>query len=152
MSKAVVLLALLVLAIPASAAEPTAVPTTAEGVVSTSSLGRATIDVTSRRLLISRRASGIEVTRSRLYDRRGRLIGSRHLFCIQIVSIRRDCSGTFLFPRGTIVVAGTLHLQTSYVLAVTGGTGLYDNARGSLSITRIHNDPKRDRVFIQLVG
>ena len=40
-------------------------------------------------------------------------------------------------PKGRLVVAGELQFRQFYSLAVIGGTGLYDNARGTLSVTRM---------------
>jgi hypothetical protein len=39
-----------------------------------------------------------------------------------------------------------------YQLAVIGGTGLYDNARGTLTVTRTGTGPTRDLLVVRLVG
>jgi hypothetical protein len=150
LTSAVVLATAALFGIPASAAEPNT-PVVPE-VGDTVSIGRATIEVTSGRIYAESRPGLLQVSRSQIFDRGGHLIGSRTLLCWVVVSIRSECRGTFQFPRGNIIVGGVRSSRRSYVLAVLGGTGLYDNARGSLSINQIGDDPKRDRVFIQLVG
>ena len=60
--------------------------------------------------------------------------------------------GTYFLPRGRIVVGGSLRFRQFYELAVLGGTGLYDNARGTLTVTRTHRKPVRDLVIFKLVG
>jgi hypothetical protein len=39
-----------------------------------------------------------------------------------------------------------------YDLAVVGGTGLYDNARGTMTLTRTGRKPVRDAILFRLVG
>jgi hypothetical protein len=43
-----------------------------------------------------------------------------------------ECYGTFVIPKGKITVHGSRKSRSFYVLAVTGGTGLYSTARGQL--------------------
>ena len=64
----------------------------------------------------------------------------------------RICRGTYFMPRGKLVVGGSLLYRQFYDLAVTGGTGLYDNARGSVTVTQMANKPPRDLVVFRLVG
>jgi hypothetical protein len=95
----------------------------------------------------------IEIVRTRLFDRRGRLIGRSELECTFVDSGRsRVCRGTYFFPRGKIVVGGSLRFRQFYDMAVLGGTGLYDNARGTLTVTRSSRRPVRNVVFFKLVG
>ena len=42
--------------------------------------------------------------------------------------------------------------QQFYDLAVLGGTGLYDNARGTMTVTRTARKPVRDMIVFRLVG
>jgi hypothetical protein len=37
-------------------------------------------------------------------------------------------------------------------MAVLGGTGLYDNARGTLTGTRIRVNPRGELVIVRLIG
>jgi hypothetical protein len=64
----------------------------------------------------------------------------------------RVCRGTFFLPKGKLVVGGSLLYRQFYELAILGGTGLYDNARGSLVVTRTDVRPVRDLVVFRLVG
>ena len=64
----------------------------------------------------------------------------------------RVCRGTYVLPKGKVVVGGTLSYRQFYDLAVVGGTGLFDNARGSVTVTRIDRRPVRDLVVVRLVG
>jgi hypothetical protein len=96
-----------------------------------------------------------EVIRQRLYNKRvtQRPIGRSELIC-EFVDRRRSriCRGTYFLPKGRIVVGGSLLYRQFYELAVLGGTGLFDNARGSLVVTRIGVHPVRDRMVFRLVG
>jgi hypothetical protein len=96
-----------------------------------------------------------EVSRQRLYNKRvtQRPIGRSELIC-EFVDRRRSriCRGTYFLPKGRIVVGGSLLYRQFYELAVLGGTGLFDNARGSLVVTRIGVHPVRDRMVFRLVG
>ena len=95
-----------------------------------------------------------EIVRMRLLER-GTLntIGRAELVCTFVDSVRsRVCRGTYILPKGKIIVGGSILYRQFYDLAVLGGTGLYDNARGTLTITRTHRKPVRDLVLIRLVG
>lgn len=95
----------------------------------------------------------IEIVRTRLFDRRGRSIGRSELVCTFVDSGRsRVCRGTYFLPRGKLVVGGSLRFRQFYDMAVVGGTGLYDNARGTLTVTRSSRRPVRNVVFFKLVG
>jgi hypothetical protein len=95
-----------------------------------------------------------EIIRARLLQRGTRTtIGRSELVCTFVDSGRsRSCRGTYILPKGTIVVGGSLQYRQFYGLAVLGGTGLYDNARGTLTVTRTSRNPVRDVVVIRLVG
>ena len=97
----------------------------------------------------------MEIIRQRLYNQRvtTRSIGRSELICTFVDRRRsRVCRGTYFLPRGRIVVGGSLLYRQFYELAVLGGTGLFDNARGSLVVTRIGVHPVRDRMVFRLVG
>jgi hypothetical protein len=64
----------------------------------------------------------------------------------------RVCRGTYILPKGKIVVGGSLMYRQFYDLAVVGGTGLYDNARGTMTLTRTGRKPVRDAILFRLVG
>jgi hypothetical protein len=100
-------------------------------------------------------AGDMEIVRARLYDRRVRTrqLGRSELVCTYVDSGRnRVCRGTYFLPRGKLVVGGSLRFYQFYDLAVVGGTGLFDNARGTLTITRAARNPVRNVVLFKLVG
>ena len=97
----------------------------------------------------------MEIIRQKLYNQRvtTRSIGRSELICTFMDRRRaRVCRGTYFLPKGRIVVGGSLLYRQFYELAVLGGTGLFDNARGSLVVTRIGVRPVRDRMVFRLVG
>ena len=91
---------------------------------------------------------------ARLLERgTGNTIGRSELLCTFVDSGRsRSCRGTYILPKGKLVVGGSLLYRQFYDLAVLGGTGLYDNARGTLTVTRTSNKPVRNAVVFRLVG
>ena len=97
----------------------------------------------------------MEIIRQRLFNTRltTRSIGRSELICTFVDRRRsRVCRGTFFLPKGKIVVGGSLLYRQFYELAVLGGTGLFDNARGTLVVTRMSVHPVRDRMVFRLVG
>ena len=124
--------------------------------------GPATIRITDRELALTRVDVGergtspgdMELVRTRLFQRgTGTTIGRAELVCTFVDSTRsRICRGTYILPKGKIVVGGSVLYRQFYDLAVLGGTGLYDNARGTLTVTRTHRRPVRDLVVFRLVG
>jgi len=95
-----------------------------------------------------------EIVRTRLLERgTGQTIGRAELACTFVDSGRsRSCRGTYILPKGKLVVGGSVLYRQFYELAVLGGTGLYDNARGTLTVTRTTNRPVRNAVVFRLVG
>ena len=136
-----------------------AVPT---GWGSQETIGPSVIRITNRentyqRVDLGRRgvsAGDIEVIRQSLYNRRvtSKSIGHSDLVCTFVDSRSRSCRGTYFLPRGKLVVGGSLRYRQFYELAVLGGTGLYNNARGTLTVTRRAVGPTRDIVLFRLVG
>lgn len=97
----------------------------------------------------------MEIIRQKLYNQRvtERSIGRAELVCTFMDRRRaRVCRGTYFLPKGRLVVGGSLLYRQFYELAVLGGTGLYDNARGTLVVTRMGVRPVRDRIVFRLVG
>jgi hypothetical protein len=95
----------------------------------------------------------MEIARVQLYNTRirQRPIGHAQLICIYTGANSRDCNGTFVLPAGKLVVSGGLIYRSLYDLAVTGGTGLYSNVRGTLIVTRVRQNPPRDVLIFRLV-
>ena len=96
----------------------------------------------------------MEIIRQSLFNRRvtSKSIGHSNLVCTFVDTRSRSCHGTYFLPRGKLVVGGTLRYRQFYELAVVGGTGLYNNARGTLTVTRTATGPTRDIVLFRLVG
>jgi len=96
----------------------------------------------------------MEIIRQSLFNRRltRKSIGHAELLCTFVDRQARNCRGTYFLPRGRLVVAGSLRFRMFYELAVVGGTGLYNNARGTLTVTRTGTRPTRDIVLFRLAG
>ena len=62
-------------------------------------------------------------------------VGSDQGYCVRmIVGESWECVWTTLLPRGQITVEGPFYDTHDSVLAITGGTGAYANARGSMEL------------------
>jgi hypothetical protein len=124
--------------------------------------GPAQIRITSQELSLRRvdvdtpgRGPGdMEIVRQSLFNKRvrARAIGHAELLCTYINKRARSCNGTYFLPKGRLEVAGSLRFRMFYELAVVGGTGLYNNARGTLVVTRTATRPNRDIVLFRLAG
>jgi hypothetical protein len=129
---------------------------------SSAETGPAQIRVTARQVAsteidLGRRGQSpgdMQITAAQIYNVRvtPRPIGSYELICTTVRTVSRSCQGTIVLPRGSVVVAGTMRHRPLYQLAVIGGTGLYDNARGTLTVTRTGTGPTRDLLVVRLVG
>lgn len=95
-----------------------------------------------------------EIVRQRLFNRRvsTKAIGHASLLCTFTIGAERVCRGTYFLPKGSIVVGGSISFRQVFELAVVGGTGLYDNARGTVTATRIKRSPRREFLLFRLVG
>jgi len=123
--------------------------------------GPGTIRITSREIQISldnrgaqgRDAGDVVLVRQLLFNKgiRRQPIGHADLVCTFTGSRSRQCSGTYFLPRGKIVVAGSLRFRAFFKLAVVGGTDLYDNVHGSLTVTMLGRGPRRELLLFRLV-
>jgi hypothetical protein len=95
----------------------------------------------------------IEIIRTLLYNKglTPRAIGHSEVVCTFTGRRSRVCNGTYFLPRGKIVVAGALVFRQFYEFAVLGGTGLYNNVQGSLTVTTTTPKPRRDILTFRLV-
>ncbi|HZP72299.1 MAG TPA: hypothetical protein VFA97_02870 [Gaiellaceae bacterium] len=95
-----------------------------------------------------------EVTRLNLYgsSHKSRAIGHAVLMCIDVGRSERSCNATYILPRGMIQTGGILKTRLLYVQAITGGTGIYDNARGTLTVTATAIKPRRELLLFRLTG
>jgi hypothetical protein len=96
----------------------------------------------------------VEIIRQSLFNRRvtTKPIGRAELVCTFTTRTSRVCRGTYFLPRGKLVVGGSIVFRSLYELAVLGGTGLFDNARGTMSATRTSRTPRREFLLFRLVG
>jgi len=95
-------------------------------------------------------AGSVELVKQRLYNPSlsQRAIGRATMSCTFFDRRERNCSGTYFLPRGALVVSGTIQSRLLYEIAVVGGTGLYENARGSLTVTSTGLRPKRRELLV----
>jgi hypothetical protein len=62
-------------------------------------------------------------------------VGSDQGYCVRmVVGQSWECVLTTLLPRGQITVEGPFYDTRDSVLAITGGTGAYANARGQMEL------------------
>jgi hypothetical protein len=123
--------------------------------------GPGTIRITSLDLKVSlvnrgapsRGTGDVLLIRQLLFNKgiRKESIGHTDLVCTYTGPRARQCNGTYSLPRGTIVVSGSLRFRDFYRLAVVGGTEIYDNVRGSLTVTRYTKRPRREILIFRLV-
>jgi hypothetical protein len=99
-------------------------------------------------------AGDLEIIHQRLYTRRmsAKAIGSADILCTLLSKTTSMCSGSYQLPKGMIVTSGDVGSQLRYELAITGGTELYDNARGSLTVTTTSLKPRRELLRFRLTG
>jgi len=62
----------------------------------------------------------------------------------------RSCQITVYLPEGRIVASGAVHNLVLYSLPVVGGTGIYDNVGGSLTVTQLTSSPRRQLLLFRL--
>jgi hypothetical protein len=95
----------------------------------------------------------LEVTRYKLYNKRVREkpIGRAQMVCVNIAQNFRNCNATYLLPAGKMTVSGALQYRGLYDLAVTGGTGFYTNAHGTMTATRLSKKPPTELLLFRLI-
>lgn len=130
-------------------------------VSSNAATGPSTIRITNReisrvRIDVGRpgRLGDTEIVRQNLFNKRIKSspIGHADYVCTFVTSGTRSCTGTIFLPRGRLVVGGSIRYLEFYELAVLGGTRLYDNARGTLTVIRTTRRPRRDIMVFRLTG
>ncbi|MDQ4081350.1 MAG: hypothetical protein M3123_00430 [Actinomycetota bacterium] len=124
--------------------------------------GPAAIRITNREVSYARvdvgrsgRSAGdMEIIKQLLFNRRitPKPIGHAEFVCTFTIPPSRSCRGTIFLPRGKIVVGGSIYVRQIYQLAILGGTGLYNNARGTMTATRFRRSPRSEILVFRLVG
>jgi hypothetical protein len=115
-----------------------------------------TKQVTSKLVDIGRRGHSvgdIQVTRDLVYNRRitPKPIGHVELLCTFTGRISKVCSGTLFMPRGRIIFEGPVRFRTIFALAVVGGIGLYDNVKGTVTVTQLDRRGVRYLYYFRLI-
>ena len=130
--------------------------------VSSAGTGPGTIKITNREVSRQRIDAGrpgrgvgdMEIVRYNLFNKRLSLrpLGHADYVCTFVTRRTRHCTATFFLPRGRLVAGGSIRFPVLYELAILGGTRLYDNARGTLTVIRTTLRPRRDRLVFRLTG
>ena len=147
----------LALVVPALLVAAGTISLTGEAVTGPATIRITTEELRSARVDVGARGQSpgdMEFASALLYNRRitQRTIGKAELMCTYTFGPSRMCRGTFFMPRGRLIVEGSLKNREIYHLAIVGGTELYDNARGSLTVTRIQKKPRRELAYFRLTG
>src|SRR5438874_11076709 len=81
-------------------------------------------------------------------------IGTARFVCTFTTGRTRMCMATVGLPKGELVAGGTVRFRQFFDLAIIGGTGLYNNARGTLTIIRTTRSPRpiRELLYFRLAG
>jgi hypothetical protein len=130
--------------------------------LSSAATGPGTVRITSREVSRQRIDAGrpgrgigdMQIIRYNLFNKRisRRPLGHADYVCTFVTSGTRSCTATFFLPKGRLVAGGSIRYPALYELAILGGTRLYDNARGTLTVIRTTRNPRRDRMTFRLTG
>jgi allene oxide cyclase len=75
-------------------------------------------------------------------------VGTDQGYCVRVVpGTSYECTWTTFLPGGQIVVSGPFFDAKDSTLAITGGTGRYRNARGTMDLRSRENGTKYAFVF-----
>jgi hypothetical protein len=125
---------------------------------SVDSTGKAVVRLTDRQMSITHfggdAVGGGEVARMSLFGStsKNRAIGHAVITCMDVGSGEQSCQGSYVLPKGSLETAGILRTRLFYTQAVVGGTGLFDNARGTLTVTARALRPRREILLFRLSG
>ena len=97
-----------------------------------------------------------EIIFDKLFNRKitPKPIGTARFVCTFTTGRTRMCMATVGLPKGELVAGGTVRFRQFFDLAIIGGTGLYNNARGTLTIIRTTRSPRpiRELLYFRLAG
>ena len=121
------------------------------------STGKAVVrltDVQTKFTSSGRTIGHTEISRMTLFGSSSpsRPIGHAVVVCTNVGAGERTCEGSYVLPRGTLQTVGVLRTRLLYTQAVIGGTGLFDNARGTLTVTARSLSPRREILLFRLTG
>jgi hypothetical protein len=77
-------------------------------------------------------------------------IGHSDITCVNTGTGSSNCTGTYFLPEGKIMVGGVIASRLFYELAVIGGTGVYDNVRGTVTVTYLGGQPAKEFLIFRL--
>jgi len=99
-------------------------------------------------------AGDMELIRQQLYNKKitKKPIGRAELLCTFTFGTQRACRATYFLPEGKLVVGGSITNREIYELAILGGTGLYNNARGTFTAIRTAKSPRKEFLIFRLAG
>ncbi len=94
----------------------------------------------------------LDVYTVKLYNKRIRVkaIGRGTMTCTSVGGTGKHCSAAYVLPQGEIVAQGMISSRLIYELAVVGGTGLYSNVRGTLTVTSLKRKPSQELLVFRL--
>jgi hypothetical protein len=151
-----ILPAALLVAACAAAAVPASTELTRPGTIriTSSEVVHKTVDISPT----GRSAGDLMIKNALLYNRRitQKAIGHSETICTYLGAGSafgggsRHCETTVFLPKGKIFVSGATHNMYIYELPVLGGTGLYNNVRGTLTVTYLGSSPRRELLFFRL--
>ncbi|HST13956.1 MAG TPA: hypothetical protein VLJ44_03775 [Gaiellaceae bacterium] len=125
---------------------------------STESTGKAVVRLTDKQIRISHIGGDVigsgDIARMTLYGSSSATqpIGHAVITCTDVGSGEQTCQATYILPKGTLETAGILRTRLFYTQAIVGGTGLFDNARGTLTVTARNLSPRREILLFRLTG
>jgi hypothetical protein len=124
---------------------------------SSEATGKAVVRLTDTQVALTRFGNSVgggEIVRMTLYGSRSatRPIGHAVVTCMNVGAGERSCQGTYVLPRGTLETSGVLRTRLLYTQAVIGGTGLFNDARGTLTVTAKTLSPRREILLFRLEG
>jgi hypothetical protein len=119
--------------------------------------GKAVVRLTDRQVSIVRSGDGtgsVDIARMTLYgsSSTSRPIGHALITCTDVGSGEQTCEGSYILPKGMLVTSGVLRTRLFYTQAIIGGTGLFDDARGTLTVTAKNLSPRREILLFRLTG
>ncbi len=87
-----------------------------------------------------------------LYNKRirAKAIGRATMTCTAVGASGQSCTATYFLPKGAIVTQGVINSRFIYELAVVGGTGLYSNVQGTLTVTSLNRTSSRELLVFRL--
>jgi hypothetical protein len=94
----------------------------------------------------------LDVYGLRLFNKRirTRAIGRGTMSCTAVGGNGQSCTATYFLPKGEIVTQGVITSRLIYELPVVGGTGLYSNVRGTLTVTSLKRKPPTELLVFRL--